>query len=262
LVLTFFTNLKVVSVYGLYMLLFGAIGMTINTITNGVSFILGQAFNKDMDTYKKLHDTYELFFLAIIYALFAIAFVFIIPFLKLYTSGITDISYIDKYLPVLFVAVNLLSYSRSTASMVINYAGHFNETKWRSIAESVINIVCSLVLVNWLGIYGVLAGTVIALLYRTNDLIIYANKQILKRSPWVTYKRCLLNLVLFLTVVFVSALLPVQYATYTGIFAGALIYCAAVLPIFIAINLLLERDVRQNAAQLVLPYFRRFLKKT
>jgi O-antigen/teichoic acid export membrane protein len=261
LVLTFFTNLKVVSVYALYTLLFGAIGMAINNISNGLMFILGQTFNDDMDRYKRIHNAYELYFLAIIYALFAIAFVFILPFLKRYTAGITDINYIDKYLPVLFVAVNLLSYSRSTASMLVNYAGHFKETKWRSIIESIINLTSSLLFVNLLGIYGVLIGTVIALLYRTNDLIIYANRHILKRSPWITYRRCLLDLALFFIVVLASSLLSIQFETYASIFIGAIIYCAVIIPVFILVNLLLEKDIRQYSLALMRPYIRRLLKK-
>ena len=69
----------------------------------------------------------------------------------------------------------------------INYAGHFKLTTPQSIIETVINLVVSIIGVQFWGIYGVLLGTIIALFYRTNDIIIYANTKILKGSPVKTY---------------------------------------------------------------------------
>ena len=58
-----------------------------------------------------------------------------------------------------------------------------------------INLTVSLVMVQYLGVYGVLIGTIFALFYRTNDVIIYANWNILGRKPWKTYRRWATNLV-------------------------------------------------------------------
>ena len=60
-----------------------------------------------------------------------------------------------------------------------------------------------------IGIYGVLIGTIVALLYRTNDIIIYANWNILGRKPWKTYRRWLQNMaVMFVCVIVVNYILP------------------------------------------------------
>ena len=80
---------------------------------------------------------------------------------------------------------------------VIDYAGHFQKTLPHTIAESTINLVVSLIGAYYLGIYGVLLGTVISLLYRTNQVFLYSNKKILGRSTKRTYSIYLLNIVLF-----------------------------------------------------------------
>ena len=72
--------------------------------------------------------------------------------------------------------------------------------------EAAINLTVSIVLSNVIGIYGVLLGTIIALLYRSNDIIIYANRKILNRSPWKTYSKFLANLAVFGCVVLVEHL--------------------------------------------------------
>lgn len=212
LILTYFCGLKVVSVYSLYSLIFNCVSNVIDTLCSSVEFILGQAFNSDKDYFMKLQETYETYYLGISFGFFTITLIMFPSFIKLYSSGITDINYVDPILPYLFVALNVLMYARRTSSQIINFAGHFKQTQWRSVLESVINLTVSLIMVYKFGIYGVLTGTIVALLYRTNDVIIYANWNILGRKPWKTYRRWGINLVVMclLTVGINSVLGPIS----------------------------------------------------
>jgi O-antigen/teichoic acid export membrane protein len=259
--LTIFTNLKIVSVYTVYTLIFGVISTAIGHVINGFTFTLGQMYNTDRRRFIRMNDVYELYFLALVFALYAIVYIFALPFLKLYSAGITDINYVDKYLSVLFVTIGLLSVSRLTCNQAINIAGYFRETRWRTILESCINLGSSLILVNFFGIYGVLMGTGAALLYRTNDMIFFANRHIMNRGPWRTYRRCLLNLCLFFAVVFISRLIPVDLQSYVHLFLWAIVYCLIVIPLFIAVNLLAERDVFRDSLLFIKPYVRKILKR-
>ena len=126
------------------------------------------------------------------FVIFTISFVLIKPFVTLYTQGINDVDYLLPGMAFLFTFINLLSSSRATGSMLITVSGHAENTKVRSIAEAVINLVSSIILVNIFQIRGVLLGTIIALLYRANDIVIYANKNILNRNPWQEYKRIII----------------------------------------------------------------------
>ncbi len=212
LILTYFCGLKVVSVYSLYNLIFSCVANVIDTLCSSVEFILGQAFNSDKEYFMKLQETYETYYLGISFGFFTITLIMFPSFIKLYSSGITDINYVDSILPYLFVALNVLMYARRTSSQIINFAGHFKQTQWRSIVESIINLTVSLIMVYYCGIYGVLIGTIAALFYRTNDIIIYANRNILGRRPWKTYRRWVVNLVVMciLTVVIKSVLEPIS----------------------------------------------------
>ena len=174
----------------------------IDTICSSVEFILGQAFNSDRHKFIKLQETYETYYLGISFAFFTITLIMLPSFMAIYAGGITDANYLDPYLPYLFVGLNVLMYARRTSSQIINFAGHFKQTQWRSILESIINLGVSLILVRKIGIYGVLVGTIVALLYRTNDIIIYANWNILHRLPWKTYRRWGQNLVVLILCVF------------------------------------------------------------
>lgn len=258
LILTYCCGLSVVSVYSMYTMLFGIIATAITNFS-GANFILGQSYNTDKQRFIRLLDVYEIFNMVLTFSLFCIANIFILPFMRLYTSGVSDTNYVDTILPYLFIATYLLSNGRNSSSQVISCAGQFRETQWRSILESVINVVVSLVCVFRFGIYGVLIGTIAALLYRTNDMIIYANKKILNRSPWKTYRRWLVNLALFvvLTVLSKQIFAHIALDTYPRIILWAAIACVVVVPLFFAVASVFDKETYRCAKELAAPYLKR-----
>lgn len=262
LILTLFCDLKVVSVYTMYRTILGVINTFMETIGGSIQFALGQVYNVDKARYTRLHDAYETCNITLLFALYSVAYIFILPFLRVYTAGVEDISYIDKYLPILFIATFLLSGGRFAANAVITFAGHFRKTQWRSLLESAVNLTVSLVAVHYLGIYGVLIGTVCALLYRTNDMIIYSNRVILNRSPWRSYRRWLLNLLLLFATVFAASFLHPNLDGYLHIVLYAALYTAVIVPLFFIVSLATEPAVFKTVTELVLPKVKSRLKKS
>ena len=255
LLLTFFCGLSTVSVYSMYAMLFGIVA-TMITNFSGANFIIGQTYHIDFERYLKLHDLYELYNMTLTFSLYCITNIFILPFMRLYTAGIADTTYIDTFLPYLFITTYLLSNGRSAACQAVNHAGHFKQTQWRAILESAINIFVSVLCVQKFGIYGVLFGTIAAMLYRTNDFILYANKKILHRSPWITYRRWLLNLALFILVTIISKQIFAHVAldSYFSIIVCAALSCIVILPIFFITVSLFDLNTARYASSLLLPY--------
>lgn len=242
LVLTLFCGLKTVSVYSLYSLIISCVSNIIDTVCSSVEFVLGQAFNSDRDKFMKMQELYETYYLCFSFALFTVTLIMLPSFVAIYSKGITDANYVDRYLPFLFVTLNVLMYARRTSSQIINFAGHFKQTQWRSVLESIINLTVSLVMVSKIGIYGVLVGTIAALLYRTNDIIIYANWNILKRKPWATYRRWGQNMILLVfCVLIVNSCLPL-ISGYVGWVITSGIVSVIVCMIFVVVDSLCDKD--------------------
>lgn len=232
LILAFFCDLKVASVYAIFNMLFSMVRTALDTIGKGVAHIMGQTYNADKDLYLKYHDTYETYRMSLIFCLYAVALIYIIPFMRLYTAGVTDINYLDYNVAVLFVVTSLLSAARACEADLINYAQHFRKTQWRCVAEASINIVAALILTPLWGIYGVMIATAIALMYRANDMIIYANRAILKRSPWKTYKRWFINSIVFIIFIGISNYIPWVLDSYISIVGSAVLTTACALVVF------------------------------
>lgn len=197
LILSMFCDLKVASIYAIYNLVFSSLNTLIGQIHNGCYYILGQSFNRDKKKYVDVHDVYDFCYIAFVFSVMSATCLLINPFIRLYTEGVTDIKYADELLPILFCLIQLLSCCRITSSNLIKLAGYAKDTVWRAVLEASINIISSIILVQQIGIYGVLLGTIIALLYRTNDMIFYANLKILKRFPIVTYKTIAIDVIVF-----------------------------------------------------------------
>lgn len=194
LIITVFCGLKVVSVYSIYKLIITHLESILQIFSNGVNFALGQTFQLDKELYIKQIDLFEMVYSTLSSTLFLVALRLFVPFVKLYTRGVNDVQYVDDFLALLFVIVAMLTAMRVPMLLTINYAGHFKQTTFQTVAESIINIAVSIVGVLRFGIHGALIGTVVALLYRTNDVIIYSNVRILKRSAVKTYRFHLINI--------------------------------------------------------------------
>ena len=123
-ILTFFTSLSTVSVYSMYAMIFGMIKSVAVTFTDSFLYALGQSY-EDKEKFVRMHNAYEVYSIAFIFAVFCIAGILILPFLKLYTKGVNDINYVDKYVALLFVLYYLLAYGRKASHIVINIAQHF-----------------------------------------------------------------------------------------------------------------------------------------
>ena len=257
LVLTVFCDLKLVSVYSMFKLVTIYLDQILTTVTGSFSFILGQAFQTDRRKFLGYIDVFESLYGAVGFALYSVALYLMLPFVRLYTADITDANYNEPLLPYLFVAIALLSIMRTPMLHTINYAGHFKKTTPQTIAEAALNIVSSLVGVYFLGIYGVLLGTVVALLYRTNDVIIYSNVKILERSPKTTYLIHLVNIAVFAVCVTLYSLIFTRLDSYLWLVVAGAGCCAIGIPLFLLAQLLCFKHNRAFVMPIAKKLFKR-----
>ena len=92
------------------------------------------------------------------------------------------------------------------------------------------------------GIYGVLIGTLAGAAYRTPILIHYANKNIIKRSPWEFWKKVLKWMPLFITVTVISIVSPMKCTTLANWILVAIPVAVAMLAVCIIWLLAFDRS--------------------
>lgn len=251
LLLTIVCGLKIVSVYSIYKLINDYVFNFLKISIDSCSFIMGQKYNIAKDEYLKDIDTLEICWALMTFSIFSLVLYFILPFISLYTRGVEDIEYVNYVVAVLFVICDLLNVSRLPMLNTINYAGHFEQTTWRTVTESIINVVISVFGVFKFGIYGVLIGTIAALLYRTTDIIIYANRKLLNRSPKKTFSIYGLNVFLFVVMYSLMRKMPIIINTYWQFIKYGLIFTPIVVGIFLIVNYLVFKKDLKNVSLLL-----------
>lgn len=245
--LSFFCDLKVASVYAVYMLIFNSISIVMSTITSSTHFILGQEYNSNRERYVKVHRIYESIILIVAFSLFTTAALLTIPFIKIYTVSVTDINYVDNLLPIMFCLNGLLATCKGTSLCLINFSFHAKQTMNRTFFEAGLNLIISLVLVSKLGIRGVLIGTGVALLYRLIDTLFYSNHVILKTSVIPTAKLYTVNFLVFAIIVYISIMKDIVINSWGEFVVAGLVYSlicgAAYIFINIIVNVKLYKEV-------------------
>ena len=245
--LSFFCDLKVASVYTVYMLVFNSLSTVMSTITGSTQFILGQEYNSNREGYVKVHRIYESIILTIAFSIFSVAVLLTIPFIKIYTVSVTDINYVDNLLPIMFCLNGLLATCKGTSLCLINFSFHAKQTMNRTFFEAGLNLIISLVLDSKLGIRGVLIGTGVALLYRLIDTLFYSNHVILKTSVIPTAKLYTVNFLVFAIIVYISIMKDIVINSWGEFVVAGLVYSlicgAAYIFINIIVNVKLYKEV-------------------
>lgn len=242
-VLSMFVSTQMSSVYSVYNMVFVALNGLLNAAYAAVCYNLGHAFVADIEKYKRVNSFYNSFFMAAITVLMCVAYIMIIPFVKLYTAGVTDVEYIYKSLPLMFCLVQLLSWSRYVAGNISGIAGYAKQTSVVSLIEALMNVVGSVVLVHFLGIIGVLAATVVALPLKVVYLNWLAERKIMKRNPKKTLMTLGINYLIFGITVILNEFININVENYFQFFVYAGGLFVLYLIITYSLNTIVNKDL-------------------
>lgn len=251
LILTFARGLREVSVYTLFINFYNMVKSILFSFLDGIKFMLGQKYHQDRIQFIALYDIFEVYYMALTFAMYTVLHIFIMPFMSLYTKGISDINYLDFKLAFLFTMIFLLQGARGPSALVIDIAGHFKQTQKRAILEAVINLSISLLCVWKYGMYGLLFGTIVALLYRANDIVIYVNRHILKRSLFITYKRWGVNFIIFVGINILYRHINVLFESYFKLIITAIPSAVLILLIYFGFNSLTNLKDLKNVISMI-----------
>ena len=147
---------------------------------------------EEKDNLNSKFNLYETIYLCICNIIFSCTLVLITPFIKVYTSGFSDANYIRYTFAILLVIGEYIWAIRLPYNSITMSAGKFKETKVGAWVESFLNVIVSLIFIRKYGIIGVTIGTISAMLYRTVELIVFSQKNVLFRKIRIAIKKVLL----------------------------------------------------------------------
>ncbi len=232
-VLTFCSTLKNVSIYSVYTLVTNSIKQIITAATTGVQSLFGNIIAKNEN--KRLKSFYSLYNWGthtICTILFTITGLLIVPFVQIYTRGITDADYKLPLFALLITIAYFFDSLRNCQYVLIRAAGHFKQTQTAALIECLLNLSISIVLVYFYGLIGVAIGTLVATLFFVVYEIIYFKKNIVFAPIKSSIKQFFVDaLIIGITVV-----ISLQINLFTGSIVSWLLQAIVVTAICLVVS--------------------------
>lgn len=205
-ILTVFANLSLVSVYSVYNMIVAHIQSLTASFSSGMEALFGEMIAKE--EYAELNrtfDKYETLISVVSVIMMSVTAVLIMPFISLYTAGITDANYWEPLFALTLILASLLYCLRMPYHAVVIAAGHFKQTNLAAYGEAILNVGLSILLVNRLGLIGVAIGTMVATAFRFAYYVWYLSKNIACRKITLFIKRSFTNVACFLGSFFIGS---------------------------------------------------------
>lgn len=125
-VLTIFSSLKEVSVYSVYNLVISGVKQLLLSMTNGIQSLIGEMWAKqELTNLRKFFGWVEWTLHTGTIFVFGVTSVLIVPFVEVYTNGISDINYIQPMFAMLLVVANAGHCLRLPYNIMILAGGHY-----------------------------------------------------------------------------------------------------------------------------------------
>ncbi len=215
-ILTSLATLTDVSIYGVYFMVINGIKGLIYSLTAGVSAMIGNMIAKDeVEELKKLFNNFEWLMHSISVLLYTITGILIVPFVEVYTLGLTDEElYIQPIFAVVLSAALAARCIQFPYNVVVQAAGHFKQTQSSAIIEPTMNIIISVILVYYYGLIGVAIGTLASMTYRVIYLAHYLMKNIIEIKYSLFIKQLSVDLLSSAIMVIATLWISLKQRTY------------------------------------------------
>lgn len=201
-IITVFSALEEVSVYYVYHLVTNALQQLVENMTSGMASLMGNMIAKNEQ--KKLQSVFSMFewcmhtFVTLLYAMTGIL---ILPFVKIYTAGITDANYIVPTFALLTVLAGAAFCLRMLYSTVIRAAGHYEQTQKSYFTVSAMKVILTVAFVQRYGLVGAALGTLLTVSCHTAYLVWYLRRRILNRPFIIFFKHIVVDIISVVLVV-------------------------------------------------------------
>lgn len=252
-ILTFFSTFENVSIYTVYNNVAYGLRQLVMAMGSGFQSLWGNLLaKKENEQLNKSFDFFEWFLHNAVTVLFVTAFILIIPFIQIYTKGVSDANYINPLFGHLLIIANAVSCYRLPYIAMIYAAGQFKETQISAWIEMFINLVLSIILVNKFQLIGVAIGTLISMMYRTIYLAYYLRNNIINRRFSFFLRRALIDGMIVFIVLLINRVFVFDNISIIGwvVYGIKVLFVSGVIMIFV--NWIFDRTRMKNYMQLVI----------
>ncbi len=212
---TLLTSLSSVSIYSVYNMVINGVNSILSIFCSGLGAGFGDLIaRKENDRLQRAYSDFEFAYYALITFIYSIAMVQILPFVLIYTEGITDANYNQPILGILFALNGFLFNVKTPQGMMVTSAGLYKETKKQTATQAAIAIIGGLLLGRAYGLMGILIAMCLSNLYRDIDLICFIPRNVTHLKIRATVKNLMVSIIEMAIIVVVGMMIPWNNASF------------------------------------------------
>lgn len=242
-ILTVFSSLVNVSIYAVYYLPMSGSRLIIMSMISGIMALIGNLWAKqDLKELRKVFAWTEWLIHTGTTLIFTLTAVLIVPFVQVYTHGVSDANYIQPLFGILLVAANSGHCLRLPYNIMILAAGHYKQTQHNYIIAAVMNIVISIMGVKQFGLIGVTLGTMAAMVYQTVWMAWYNSKNFIQWPMHNFFKQMATDIATSVLIYIVSCNIIIQCYGYLDWIIVSIKATIIAVSVIILVNSLVYRE--------------------
>lgn len=248
-IISIFLGTQFSSVYSVYYFVYAGLKQVLFSFVLAPFNAFGQLFaGNQLDTLRASYKTYQFICIMLISIILTTGNVLIIPFVKLYTSGVNDVNYIDLSFALLFSVAAFMELVSNIMGVVVNSIGFFKKMKPIVLWGALGNVMCSLVLVQFLGLRGIAIGTILSYLFMNGLIGAVLYRDALKTASGYFLKYLIVNIGFSIILLYIALRLTMIIDSYLAFCLYGMFAVIIVSILFILLNLFSDPKEMRNVS--------------
>ena len=216
-VLSLFSTLNNVSIYSVYILVIKGVKQLFLSMISGFDALIGNLWAKqELEELKNVFSWTEWIIHTTVVFFFTVTAVLIVPFVEVFTLGISDADYFQPIFGVTIVLAYAIYCLSLPYLIMILAVGHYKQTQYKFVVAAVINIVVSVICVKQFGLIGVALGTLAAMAYQTVWMAWYNSKNFICWSMRNFIKQMAVDAVSAVVIYWLGSLMEMSSVSYVA----------------------------------------------
>jgi O-antigen/teichoic acid export membrane protein len=245
--ITFLTNLKMVSVYSIYNMIIQNVCGILGILTNGLISSFGDVIARnEILILQKSYKEFEFLFFSVTSVIFSVTIITIGPFVRIYTTGINDNNFNLPVIPILIVLNSFIGYARTIQGTLVISAGLYRETRTQVTLQALIAVVIGIVLSYPFGVEGIIIGSIISNIYRNIDLLFFIPRNVTHLPTIISFKRQCIMYINAFVVYFPFFFIKINPHTYLSWFISVIIISLYAAIVVFGSGLIFENNEVRN----------------
>lgn len=242
--LSFFADFRIVSVFSVYNIVLSGLKRLFFSLFSEFWHVFGEFCAKgEVVKLNKFAKLFSWISHSVVTLVFAVTAIIIVPFVRVYTTGVGGVNYCTPLFASLFTLNIALQCYKLLYDKLIQIAGHFKQTQYCYLLSAIVAVISTVLGVQYIGIDGAVVGGIVALIYQLLCTFSYDKRKLVKSLSWLMFaKQISVDILTYFLILLLSRFISTDVVNYQTWLAFSLEIGAMAVAVSILVNFIFYRS--------------------